>query len=278
MTELVLTAEKLLQFSKTVYDYYHVHRRNFAWRQDISPYKILVSEIMLQQTQTSRVIDKFDSWMLEFPDFATLAKATSHKVLHCWQGLGYNRRGLALLQIAQIVMKNFDGILPSDSAILQTFPAIGPNTAGSICAFAFNIPTTFIETNIRTVYSHHFFSGKTDISDKQLMPIIQQTCDVACPREWYYALMDYGVHLKQKLPKINSASLHYVRQSKFEGSKRQIRGAVIKILTEQVSIQRDNLVDILNWQFAENMHNKEQIIDTLIQEKIIQQVSSIIFL
>ena len=136
----------------------------------------------------------------------------------------------------------------------------------------------FIETNIRTVYTHIFFPGQHGICDKQLLPLIEQTVDLINSRDWYYALMDYGVHLKQKLPKINAASKHYTRQSKFIGSKRQVRGAIVKILTQVQRIKRDDLVDFLDFQLPENSHNKETIIQDLIDEKIMHEESGFLFL
>lgn len=264
-----LTLDQVSQFQSQVYNFYTANRRDFVWRQNITPYKIVISEVMLQQTQTVRVVPKFENWLQQFPDFAALAKASTHDVLTAWQGLGYNRRGLALLKIAQIVVSEHGGQLPNDPTVLQAFPAIGPNTAGSICAFAFNNPIVFIETNIRTVYTHTFFPGQSEISDKQLLPLIAQTVDLQNAREWYYALMDYGVHLKQNLPKINAASKHYTRQSKFEGSKRQVRGAVIKILTQLKQVNQDSLVELLDFELPENKHDRYKIIQDLIDEKTI---------
>ncbi|MBP6869375.1 hypothetical protein KBC04_00610 [Candidatus Babeliales bacterium] len=273
-----LTRDQITQFHKLIYDFYNDSKRDFIWRDEISPYRIVVSEIMLQQTQTARVVPKFENWLIKFPDFATLAQASNHDVLHAWQGLGYNRRGLALAKIAQLVMQDFNGQLPNNPEILRNFPAIGPNTAGSICAFAFNLPVTFIETNIRTVFTHTFFPGQTEISDKQLLPFITQTVDQNNARHWYYALMDYGVYLKQQLPKINSASKHYTKQSKFEGSKRQVRGAIIKILTELKTVAWENLVELLDFQLPDNRHNKTLIIQNLIDEKIIHDHQNILSL
>lgn len=264
-----LTPDQIKQFQNLIYDYYALNKRNFIWREEISPYTILISEVMLQQTQTARVIPKFQNWLTQFPNFAALAAASNHDVLTAWQGLGYNRRGLALAKIAQLVMHEHNGQLPHDPVILQTFPAIGPNTAGSICAFAFNNPIVFIETNIRTVYTHTFFPGQTEIHDKQLLPLIAQTLDRTSARQWYYALMDYGVHLKQDIPRINSASKHYTKQSKFIGSKRQIRGVIIKILTQLKHIDHENLLELLTFELPDNLHDREQIIQDLIDEKVI---------
>jgi len=273
-----LNADQVAQFQKLIYDFYNHNKRDFIWRQDITPYKILVSEIMLQQTQTARVVPKFENWLLQFPDFASLARASNHEILSAWQGLGYNRRGLAIPKIAQIVIAEHDGQLPSDPLILQTFPAIGPNTAGSICAFAFNNPITFIETNIRTVYTDSFFKGMSEISDKQLLPLIAQTIDTHNARQWYYALMDYGVYLKQKLPRINAASKHYTRQSKFIGSKRQVRGAIIKILTQLKQVDYETLLELLTFELPDNKQNHEHIIQDLLDEKIMYKNNDIISL
>jgi A/G-specific adenine glycosylase len=273
-----LTTDQINKFKKVIYNFYTVNKRNFIWREEITPYKIVVSEVMLQQTQTTRVIPKFENWLIKFPDFKSLAQASNHDILTAWQGLGYNRRGLAIAKIAQIIINEYGGQLPNNPSVLQTFPAIGPNTAGSICAFAFNLPTTFIETNIRTVYTHYFFPGQSGITDKQLLHLIEQTIDPHNAREWYYALMDYGVHLKQSLPAINSASKHYTRQSRFEGSKRQIRGAIIKILTQLKQVEKDDLVEILNFKLPENKHNKDQIIQNLIDEQIIHTLQNILSL
>lgn len=216
-------------------DYYAQHKRDFSWRKNINPYRIVVSEIMLQQTQTDRVKDKFEQWMVRFPDFNMLAQASVRDVIVAWSGLGYNRRALALYELAGRIQRECNGQLPNDPAQLVMFKGIGPNTAGSICAFAFNMPTVFIETNIRAVYIHHFFSSQfhdpgVKISDKQLLPLIQQTLDRENPREWYYALMDYGVKLKKEHKNPNRKSKHHTVQSRFEGSERQIRGEILKAL------------------------------------------------
>ena len=273
-----LKDDQIVQFQKLIYDFYALNKRDFIWREEITPYKVLVSEVMLQQTQTTRVIPKFENWLLQFPDFSSLAQASNHDVLSAWQGLGYNRRGLALGKIAQIVMAEHDGQLPNDPAILQTFPAIGPNTAGSICAFAFNNPIVFIETNIRTIYTDTFFKGQSEISDKQLLPLIAQTIDHNNAREWYYALMDYGVYLKQNLPRINAASKHYTRQSKFIGSKRQVRGAIIKILTQLKHVEHEMLIELVDFELPENKHNIDLIIQNLLDEKTVYKNDNIVSL
>ena len=191
--------QEIADFQAKIWNFYHQNNRPFDWREEITPYKIVVSEVMLQQTQTSRVIDKFTNWMKVFPSWKDLAQASEISVLQAWQGLGYNRRGLALHKIANIVINEHNGVLPNCPATLETFPQIGPNTAASICAFAFNNPVTFIETNIRTVYTHEFFPDQSDIHDRDLLHLIEKTVDQNNAREWYYALMDYG-ESSQKIP------------------------------------------------------------------------------
>ncbi len=266
----------ILQFQQKIYDFYEKNKRDFIWRKDITPYKILVSEIMLQQTQTARVIHKFEQWMHVFPDMESLACASTHQVLSVWQGLGYNRRGLSLHAIAKKIMNEFDGQVPNDPHILQTFSGIGPNTAGSICAFAFNLPVVFIETNIRTIFLHEFFYGQNNISDKQLLVIIDTMLDRNNPREWYYALMDYGVFLKKEYQANNKSSKHYLKQSKFVGSKRQVRGAIIRILIKIGQTTQDELFELAQLELLDNKHDIFLVLGELISEKIVHEVDGVL--
>jgi A/G-specific adenine glycosylase len=224
------------EFKHIVWQFYHEHRRDFAWRMTRDPYHIVVSEIMLQQTQTYRVEPKYQQFIAALPTFAVLADASLNSVLSLWQGLGYNRRGKYLHELANIVVTEHAGILPNIPEQLVQLPGIGKNTAGSICAFAFNKPVVFIETNIRTVFIHSFFARSTSVHDADIISLIAQTLDQENPREWYYALMDYGVYLKKQMANPSRRSIHHTRQSKFEGSDRQIRGAIIRLLTQNGSL------------------------------------------
>lgn len=204
------------------------------WRDEITPYRIVVSELMLQQTQVSRVMDKYPEFIMRFPDFTTLSQAPLAGVLEAWQGLGYNRRAKYLHTIARRVVDEWGGILPQDPEMLISLTGIGRSTAGSIAAFAFNMPVVFIETNIRRVFIHHFFPEGDAIADSQILPVVEQTLDRDNPREWYYALMDYGTWLAGRMQNPNRRSRHYLKQSAFEGSDRQIRGQLLrKLLTEK---------------------------------------------
>ena len=233
-------------FKKTVWNFYKKNKREFPWRTNCDPYWVLISEIMLQQTQVSRALIKFPEFIESFPTLTSLACATTTQILNAWQGLGYNRRALYLKQIAKIICTQHDGCIPKDSAKLNQFPGIGPNTAGSIIAFAYNIPIPFIETNIRTVFLHHFFHGKKNISDAMLMPLITKTLDKKNPREWYWALMDYGSYLKKQFKNPSRGSRHHIKQKKFEGSLRQIRGLIIKIILKNGALDAKKIAADIN--------------------------------
>jgi A/G-specific adenine glycosylase len=215
-----------------VWDYYHKHGRDLPWRHpeangNFDPYKILISEIMLQQTQVGRVISKYQQFISRFPTVQALATASLGEVLQVWSGLGYNRRAQYLHRAAQQIDNQ---LFPQTMAELVALPGIGFNTAAAILVYAYNQPQPFIETNIRTVYIHHFFKDQTGVSDKQLQPFIEQTMDRERPREWFWALMDYGSHLKATIGNVSQSSRHYAKQSRFEGSRRQIRGEILKQL------------------------------------------------
>lgn len=220
-------------FKKTVWKYYTEHKRDFPWRRTTNPYKILVSEIMLQQTQAPRVIAKYNEFIKTFPTIRALAQANTRDVLAHWSGLGYNRRALNLHRLAQVVTEKHRGILPKTHTELVALPGIGPYTAGAIMAFAYNLPHPILETNIRTVYIHHFFPHQTHVADGTLMEKVIETLDHDNPREWYAALMDYGTHLKATVGNISQKSKTYTKQSTFKNSDRAIRGAILKTLLKK---------------------------------------------
>lgn len=218
-------------FIATVREYYAAHgRHQLPWRQTTDPYRILVSEVMLQQTQVDRVVPKYEAFIEKYPTVPDLAKAPLKEVLQMWQGLGYNRRAQLLQRAAQYINRDLHGQFPSTYEAWQVLPGIGPYTAGAIMAFAYNQPLPIIETNIRTVYLHHFFLTQTAVSDAEVFEKITATLDAANPRQWYGALMDYGVYLKRVHGNQNKRSTTYQAQTTFIGSDRQIRGAVIRLL------------------------------------------------
>jgi len=220
--------EALAAFRALVWERGRAESRTMPWRGLDDPYAVLVSEVMLQQTQVARVMDRWPEWMTAFPTLDALAAAPLPAVLELWQGLGYNRRALALKKTAELATEHFGGTLPADEAQLRTFPGIGPTTAAALLDYAFRVPAPFIETNVRAVYLHHFFADADDVPDSALAPLVAATWDRDDPRGWGYALMDYGVHLKRTLPNPSRRSRHHTRQSPFEGSKRQKRASLLR--------------------------------------------------
>jgi A/G-specific adenine glycosylase len=238
------------QFQTIVYEYYHQHgRHDLLWRQaeaddTFDPYKILVSELMLQQTQVSRVTPKYEAFLACFPCVSDLAKAPLGEVLRIWVGLGYNRRARYLHQAAEQLMANNHGQLPLSQHELMELPGVGFNTAGAIAAYAYNAPVVFVETNIRSVFIHHFFQDGTEIADTEITELVREALDRDNSRLWYWALMDYGSFLKRSIGNVSQASKSYTRQSKFQGSRRQIRGQVIRALQTQ-SLDQEQLLTLV---------------------------------
>ncbi len=225
------------KFKQTIWNHYRAHGRTMPWRTKHTPYYVTVSEIMLQQTQVSRVTEKFHSFIKCFPNWRALATTSTKDVLRAWSGLGYNRRALYLKQIAELVTDGGKhvGALPQTHQELVLLPGIGSHTAGSILAFAFNIPYPFIETNIRSVYLHFFFKdSSTKVSDSELMPLIEKCLHDPTmrknPREWYYALMDYGSWLKSQGANPSRKSAHHLKQKPFKGSNREMRSRILRLV------------------------------------------------
>lgn len=225
-------------FKQEILKYYANNKRDLEWRKTTDPYRILVSEVMLQQTQVSRVIPKYKEFLKKFADIGALALASKADVLTAWQGLGYNRRALFLKKACETLYAGDPKKpqFPSTKAELVALPGIGQSTAGALLAFAFNKAEPFIETNIRAVFLYFFFKENLSVSDTTICELISETLDYTNPREWYYALYDYGVMLKAKLGKEKTAlhrqSKHYSKQSTFRGSNREIRSNILRLFVE----------------------------------------------
>lgn len=233
MATVTLTQKEVRDFQKKIQRFFHAHGRSLPWRETCDPYHILVSEIMLQQTQVDRVVPKYEAFIQQFPTMSRLARATLQDVLTLWQGLGYNRRARMLHACAQAIEKEHNGVVPREEAVLCALPGIGPYTAGAVRAFAYNEPVTIIETNIRTVYLHHFFADQERVTDAQVREVVTQTLDNENPRTWYWALMDYGTHIKKTVGNANKRSTSYTKQTPFKDSNRYIRGRIVVLLTQE---------------------------------------------
>lgn len=264
------STRSIRKFQEMVLSYYRLHGRDLPWRRTTDPYAILVSEIMLQQTQVPRVLEKFPQFTNTFPDFPALAAAPLPQLLTAWQGMGYNRRALALKKCAVRVVDEFGGRLPADPEILSTFPGIGKATASSICAFAFNMPVLFIETNIRRVFIHFFFSGSNTVTDRDIFPLVEQALFRNDPCTWYNALMDLGTDLKTRVPNPNRRSSGYTRQPAFEGSDRKIRGEILRLLLVKGELYRETLLGTI----TEDPDRVARILSDLMKEGFIAEHQS----
>jgi len=255
--------KRVERFRKIVWNFYKKNGRSFPWRKTKNPYRILVSEIMLQQTQADRVVTYYEKFVKRFPDFKTLAKANFQQIYKLWQGLGYNRRALALWRLAKEVVAKYQGKLPRDIIALESLPGIGPYTARAVSIFAYNRPLTCIETNIRRVYIHHFFKDADIVTDEEILLLLEKALPEKKSREWHWALMDYGAYLKTKITNPNRKHKNYSVQPKFEGSLRQIRGAILKSLSkEKMSLQKINSL-------SKDKEKIKKVIEALLSEGFI---------
>jgi A/G-specific adenine glycosylase len=263
-----VTPQAVRIFQELIHEHYTRNARTLLpWRKTRTPYRILVSEIMLQQTQVERVVDKYRVFIRTFPDFSSLANAPLADILKVWQGLGYNRRAVALQKIAISVMNENRGRLPVKREDLLKLPGIGRYTASAILTFACNQPNIFIETNIRRVFIHFFFQDRENISDEEILPLVEMTLDAGNPREWYYALMDYGAMLKKTVENPNRKSSHYKKQAPFHGSNRQLRGAIIKTLIRNPGISQKKLIE----QLASDPEKTEENLALLLKEGFLKK-------
>lgn len=252
-------------FQKYLLHWYTRHGRfSLPWRVTHDPYHVLVSELMLQQTQVERVIPKYEAFLKQFPTIKQVAEASLAEVLQLWQGLGYNRRAKYLHAAARELHFKHNDTFPSSTTELQKLPGIGPYTASAIAAFAFNKPVVVIETNIRTVFLYHFFPGQSNIADLNLIPLIEQSIYKDDPRSWYSALMDYGSWLKKNIENSSRRSKHHTVQSRFKGSVREVRGSVLRIL----STGHKDYADLLS-QIDGNTSFLPVVLEKLLQENLI---------
>lgn len=249
------------KFQEVVWDYYKNHKRILPWREGkINPYHVLVSEFMLQQTQVDRVLPKYKLFLKRFPTLKKLAFAKQSSVIREWSGLGYNRRAIFLHKTAQIITNNFQGKIPNTKEKLLTLPGVGPYMASALLIFVYNKDEICLETNIRTVYIHHFFKNQKKVSDAELLPFVERSRAPYAPREWFYALMDYGSHIKRTLGNFSRKSSLHTKQKVFKGSNRELRGIVIKYM---VGRKKKEVVSFLTIKDVTKHFTKEHVQDVV---------------
>lgn len=264
--------EDLVAFKTLVLTFYAEHGRPFAWKETCDPYRILLSEVMLQQTQTSRVLPKYEAFLSRWPDFASLAEASTEELLSLWKGLGYNRRALNLRKSARMT-EEWGWTIPNDEALIRTLPGVGKSTTAAILSFCYHEKSIYLETNVRRVLLTCFYPEEENVKDKALeallvkLSLIQEDM-----KTWYYALMDYGVLLKALFPNANKRSAHYTKQKKFENSNRQIRGQLIHLLTDTGSKSLLHIYDLLSHFEDERILNS---LEQLEQEGFVQEADGV---
>jgi len=257
-----ITPSLIADFQHHVMEFYAAKgRHDMEWRHTEDPYRIVVSEVMLQQTQVPRVAVIYPKFIETFPDIYALAKAEQADLLAAWQGMGYNRRALSLKKLAAVIVDEYGGKIPDDPMILKTLPGIGPATSCSIAAFAFNRPVVFIETNIRRVFIHYFFEEGMVVDDADLLPLISAMLP-ANSREWYWALMDLGTALKASVKNPNQRSKQYTKQKTFIGSDRKIRGEVLK----KMLVQKTGTPEVFAKEMNEDPGRVRRIMDKMADE------------
>lgn len=260
--------EHLRKFRAEIWAHYKKHgRHSLPWRKTKNPYRILVSEIMLQQTQVDRVVPYYRAFLRAFPTARALSRAPLASVLRVWQGLGYNRRAKMLHEAGKAIVREYGGRFPKDASLL---PGVGSYTARAIDAFAHNLDVVLVETNIRTAVIHYFFPKKKKVSDTDIESVLIEVLPLGRAREWYSALMDYGAHLKRSGIRLNAKSKGYVKQSAFAGSNREARGAILKALSESKKAKKA-LITLLG---SERKMQMERALTALLEEGLVEKGGS----
>ena len=198
-------------FRRRLLAWYRANGRDLPWRRTDDPYHILVSEIMLQQTQVDRVLPKYHEWLRKYPSFEVLAQAPAEEVAETWRPLGYNIRPRRLQSIAQQAVEKYDGKLPSDHATLLSFKGIGEYTAGAIRSFAFRERAAILDTNVARVL-YRIFIGKGDPKSHAMKKHLWNVSSAVLPHKHVFdfnqALMDFGAtHCSARKPKCPSCSM-----------------------------------------------------------------------
>jgi len=255
-----ISDQQIRLFQEKVLSFYTQHGRDLPWRKTTDPYKILLSEMMLQQTQVSRVMEYYMQWIERWPTVESLAEAPWKDVLKAWMGLGYNRRAVHVHQAAQTIANTFAGDILQAMEHYEKVPGIGLYTSRAVRIFASNADIVTVDTNIRRIFIHEF-SLPENISSKELWSLAEQCLPKDQSRTWHNALMDYGALL---MTSRKTGIRPLTMQSKFEGSDRQIRGMILRQL-----LQCSSSLEELKMITKINTSRLQKILEKMIQEGLI---------
>ena len=264
-----ITDKEIEAFRAKVWERGREFYRDLPWRNTRDPYSIWISEVMLQQTQVVRVVERWAQWMEKFPTVDALANAQFSIVIGDWMGMGYNSRARRLWDCSKIIRDQYAGQVPDSYEELISLPGIGPATAAGIRAFAYNTPGVYLETNVRTVFIHEFFPNADSVDDKELIPLVRAACppmgeDV---RGWYYALLDYGAYLKKTQSNPSRRSKQYTKQNMFEGSHRQKRSFIVRSILESPQTARQLAVALDEFEASKGRgHVSPNELDSVLEE------------
>lgn len=257
-----IPGEKIKRFQKKIFSFYEKNRRDLPWRNTVDPYKILLSELMLQQTQVKRVVFYYEKWLTQWPTIHALASASRLEVLQMWMGLGYNTRAVNLHTTARIIATKFDGNVLKAMKEYKQLPGIGRYTSQAVQIFSTNADLVTVDTNIRRIFISEF-KLPTKSSEKELWNLAEKCLPLGKSRDWHNALMDYGaLHLTAQKTGIKPKT----QQTPFEGSDRQIRAKILRCL-----LQKSMPLSELEESFLLEQKRLRPILDKMVHEKIIMK-------
>ncbi len=266
MNHMKLSRQKVRAFETHIFAWWSENRRDLPWRHTRDPYKILVSEVMLQQTQVIRVIPKYTEFIEAFPDIRVLAKASPARVLKIWKGMGYNRRALYLRKTAEVVVASYHDKFPKDEVLLTKLPGVGTYTARALMVFAYGMNVAMVDTNIRQIITHFFFSGRTQ-KEKTIQTVADQLVPKGKSWEWHQALMDYGALAMTKQKK----TMRLVKKQKpFKDSDRYYRGRIVDLLRLGRLNEKKLITDFMN-QYSKERVFFAGIVEGLIRDGLVER-------
>ncbi|HWR27858.1 MAG TPA: Fe-S cluster assembly protein HesB [Candidatus Thermoplasmatota archaeon] len=261
ITSRNITTTEIKRFQKKVFSFYEKNKRDLPWRKTIDPYKILLSELMLQQTQVKRVILYYEKWIARWPTIDALASASLPEVLHMWMGLGYNTRAKNLHTTARKIVATFNSDVLQAMKQYKELPGIGKYTSQAVQIFSSNSDLVTVDTNIRRILISEF-KLPIKIADKELWLLAETCLPLGESRDWHNALMDYGaLHMTAQKTGIKPKT----QQTQFEGSNRQIRAQILRCL-----LQKSMSFSELEKTVGIGQMRLGAILDKMMNEKIIE--------